>query len=75
MSRFGRGYGLWWWHPVPGTTAPGSDIYAALGFGGQYIYVIPSADAVIAIQSRDDTDDGQYDALDTLLGMLLPAFQ
>jgi len=77
-QRFGKGYGLWWWHPVQGT-GPGSDVYAALGYGGQYIYVIPSQDAIIVITAKDDAtgDDltNQFDQLDTLLAYTFASIQ
>ena len=44
-SRFGAAYGMWWWHPV--ASGAGSDIFAALGSGGQFIYVIPSLQAPV----------------------------
>lgn len=43
-----RGYGYLWWL----TRMAGEDAAAALGHGGQMIYVIPSRDTVVVVTSR-----------------------
>jgi CubicO group peptidase (beta-lactamase class C family) len=78
-DHFGKLYGLWWWHPIP-PSEPLGDTFAALGHGGQYIYVIPSKDAIIVTTNRydvgGDAELEQYAAINLLLaGYLLPAFQ
>jgi CubicO group peptidase (beta-lactamase class C family) len=78
-SQFGQLYGLWWWHPKP-AGEPGSDVFAALGHGGQFIFVIPSKDAIIVTTNRydvgGDPENEQYTAINALLlGYLLPALQ
>ena len=40
------GYGYLWW-------LPGDDSYVAIGFGGQYILVVPELDLVIGTRSTD----------------------
>ncbi|MDB4917888.1 MAG: beta-lactamase, partial [Gemmatimonadetes bacterium] len=53
---FGQGYGfLWWTRERPDTTDAFHGSYAAEGAGGQYIWVIPKLDMVIAhkVVSRD----------------------
>jgi CubicO group peptidase (beta-lactamase class C family) len=78
-THFGSLYGLWWWHPIP-PDKPFGDTFAALGHGGQYIYVIPSKDAIIVTTNRYDVGGNpeldQYTAINALLlGYLLPALQ
>jgi len=76
-SRFGAAYGMWWWHPI--ASGNGSDIFAALGSGGQFLYVIPSLQTIIVITCRDDVFgaelDAQYEQIFTLLGYTLGALQ
>ena len=42
-------YGYQWW-VLPAQNGPAT--YAANGFGGQYIYVVPSSDVVVVITSN-----------------------
>ena len=70
-QSFNRGYGLLWWKNGEGPTesplgsgsdealyawAP-SDLFAAHGFGSQFIDVIPSLDMVIVRFGKDPTAD------------------
>ena len=68
---------MWWWHPI--ASGNGSDIFAALGSGGQFLYVIPSLQTIIVITCRDDVFgaelDAQYEQIFTLLGYTLGALQ
>ena len=52
-----RPYGhLWWISKVPGTEVPS---FFAVGFGGQYIYVVPTWELVVVATSEvvDATND------------------
>ena len=75
--RFGQRYGLWWWHLA--ASGPTADMYAAIGTGGQYIIVIPSADAVVVLTNKSEVQgaeaEAQYDAIDRLLvNQIIPIF-
>jgi CubicO group peptidase (beta-lactamase class C family) len=70
-----RSYGAWWWHDP----FPGWNIHYALGWGGQYIFLLPDLDLMVVLTSR--WDEGQstdyiqsiYDLLqDHLLPGVLP---
>lgn len=56
------GYGFFWWRS---TALPGA--YAAIGAGGQYIFVDPASDAVIAIAADPTGDGGHFEILKTLV--------
>lgn len=58
------GYGLLWWLNREGTLAPGapSDVYAALGFGGQVLMVDPRSRTVVV--RFGEPGDGDYGATD-----------
>jgi CubicO group peptidase (beta-lactamase class C family) len=45
----GEPYGYQWWI----TSATGYDAYYALGYGGQYIYVVPALDLVVSVAVGD----------------------
>jgi CubicO group peptidase (beta-lactamase class C family) len=65
-----RPYGYQWWiSKVPGTQVPS---YYALGFGGQYIYVVPSWSLVVVATAEvvDSTNDNTGPVLARLV---LPA--
>lgn len=44
-GAIGVPYGFQWWV----TDATGKDAFFALGFGGQYVYVVPSRDLVVVV--------------------------
>jgi len=48
----GTGYGYQWWVPMP-QTGPNAGDFFAIGIYGQYIYVNPSANLVIAKNAAD----------------------
>ena len=45
-------YALWWWVRTFGST----DAYFAWGYGGQFVFVFPTLEAVVVITSRSDVD-------------------
>ena len=49
----GGGYGYQWWP----TTAAGDPAYAAIGYGGQLIEVVPRRHLVVVVSSDVDEDD------------------
>lgn len=56
------GYGFFWWRS---TAVPGA--YAAIGAGGQYIFVDPGRDAVIAIAADPNGDGSHFEILKSLV--------
>lgn len=61
----GHSYGYLWWNNVFG----GHQAYFAWGYGGQYVFVIPSLDAVVVITCNPDSrtrgvNDIIYSAMD-----------
>ena len=56
-SRYsGRLYGYGWWI----RELAGRDVYYAWGFGGQFIFVVPEADAVIVTTASDTRGPGRH---------------
>jgi CubicO group peptidase (beta-lactamase class C family) len=69
FSNYGSAYGYFWW--LFPTRRGGTDagIIAASGSGGQWLFVIPSLDVVVAIVAADGN------GLDLLYDGILPALQ
>ena len=69
----GNGYGYGWWM----TQLGGYDTYFAWGYGGQYIFIIPSLETTIVITSDPEArsgDDGHRAALfDLIRRSVIPA--
>lgn len=67
------GYGYLWWilEPDPGGTGE-QDIYAAKGFMGQYIFVVPEHDMVVVVTAGARGAD-QDRPVDFLYSHILPA--
>jgi CubicO group peptidase (beta-lactamase class C family) len=63
----GQGYGYQWWVQ----DGPRGEAYAALGYGGQAIVVLPALDLVVVLTTvpRGDTD------VQALIRMILPAVE
>jgi CubicO group peptidase (beta-lactamase class C family) len=69
---FDVGYGYLWWILRP---APKSNnyIYAAKGFMGQYIFLIPEYDMVVVFTGSSRTGSGMRKPIELLYQRLLPA--
>jgi CubicO group peptidase (beta-lactamase class C family) len=67
FSGFNPGYGYFWW--IFPATRGGSDtrVITASGAGGQWLFVIPSLDLVVAVVAQAGA------GLDLLYGGVLPA--
>ena len=68
------GYGYLWWILEPDPAGAGEqDVYAAMGFRGQYIFVVPEHDLVVAVTAgtRNRRDQGR--AIDYLYSHILPS--
>ncbi len=63
------GYGYQWWRPDPG----GVVVWAAQGFGGQYLLVLPDYDLVAVINSWNLFGSDFPDVRDTLVETLVGA--
>ena len=73
-SRFsGRQYGYGWWMH----TMAGRRVYYAWGYGGQFIFVVPDVDMVVAVTSSPNPGEGRRPHLravyDIVEGRLIPA--
>ena len=58
VSDSNRPYGYYWW------IRPAYNAYTAIGHGGQYVYVIPSANVAIILTSEPYA--GEYESADNL---------
>ena len=69
FSSYGSAYGYFWW--LFPTRRGGTDtgIIAASGSGGQWLFIIPSMDLVVAIVAAEGN------GLDLLYDGILPALQ
>ena len=75
--KLGVGYGYQWWLEQIPAEGEVHELFAAKGYGGQYIYVWPAMDAVISFQGSNWALDGSGgpDPAPTLLReYVLPAF-
>ncbi len=69
-----KGYGYWWWIFPPDPEGGGEqDIYAALGYMGQHIFVIPEHDMVVVVTGGARHGEGQNVASRFLYSHILPA--
>lgn len=67
FSDFGSGYGYFWWLFPSRRGGTDEGIIAASGSGGQWLFVVPSLDLVVAIVAADGN------GLDLLYDEILPA--
>ena len=66
-ANFGRGYGLQWWR----IDREGVDIWAGLGFGEQYLLVVPNKDLVVVVNSWNLFDRPQASILRDVVDLIL----
>ena len=68
------GYGYLWWIQKPDPQGDGQQyIYAARGAKGQYIFVVPEHDIVVAINADTQSGEQQRRIVEFLYGYILPA--
>ncbi len=67
------GYGYLWWLLEPDPAGPGTEyVYAAMGFRGQYIFVVPEHDLVVVI-TAGARGRAQNALIDMLYDYIFPA--
>jgi CubicO group peptidase (beta-lactamase class C family) len=70
------GYGYWWWILKPDPAGGGvEDIYAAMGFKAQYIFVIPEHDMVVVVNGDTRNRTDQQKPLEFLYTHILPSVE
>ncbi len=68
------GYGYLWWILEPDPEGAGKrDIYAAMGYRGQYIFVVPEHDMVVVVTGGARSRQGQARPIEMLYSHILPA--
>jgi len=74
-ERSGREYGYSWWL----RTMEGLDVYYAWGYGGQFIFIVPELQLVVAVTSSPSPGEGRREHLRTVYDMVerqvIPAVQ
>lgn len=73
-GRRSVGYGYWWWvyQPAPGGAGE-QDIYAAAGWKGQYIFLVPEYDMVVVVTAGCQEWSEEQRILDFLYESILPS--
>lgn len=67
-----KGYGYYWWL----TTISGHDIFSALGWGGQFIHVIPDLNLVIVgIKNLSELPDPDLYEYEFIEKFIIPSFE
>ena len=70
------GYGYLWWILAPDPQGSGKqDIYAAMGFRAQYIFVVPEYDMVVVVTGGTRSSTDQNKPIKFLYSHILPAVQ
>jgi CubicO group peptidase (beta-lactamase class C family) len=66
---------LWWLMPLDGSRSDGwdSDIITASGAKGQWLFIVPKYDMVVAVTSGGTTFNGYIDPVNFLYSEILPA--
>jgi CubicO group peptidase (beta-lactamase class C family) len=73
-ARRSVGYGYLWWILQPDPDGEGEqDIYAAMGFRAQYIFVIPEHDMVVVVTGGTHNRADQSKPIEFLYSHILPA--
>jgi len=67
FSNFGSGYGRFWWLFPSTRGGSGFGVIAASGSGGQWLFVVPELDLVVAVTASNGA------GLDLLYDAILPA--
>lgn len=67
------GYGYLWWILPPDPHGSGDPIYAAVGFMGQYIFVIPEHEMVVTVTAAASSGYDMNRPVDFLYSDILPA--
>ncbi len=68
------GYGYWWWIMQPDPEGPGEEnIYAAMGFKAQYIFVVPEHDMVVVVTGDTRSRTDQRKPIEFIYTHILPA--
>jgi CubicO group peptidase (beta-lactamase class C family) len=68
------GYGYLWWIHEPDPSGPGErNIYAAQGFRGQYIFVVPEHDLVVVVTGGTSNFSDELRPIAMLYDRILPA--
>ncbi|MCP4654441.1 MAG: serine hydrolase [bacterium] len=68
------GYGYLWWILAPDPEGTGKqDVYAAMGFRGQYIFVVPEHDMVVVVTGGTRNRQDQSRPIEFFYSHILPA--
>jgi len=68
------GYGYLWWIQRPDPQGNGQEyIYAARGAHGQYIFIVPEHDMVVAVNADTKSGQQQRNIVNILYNHILPA--
>jgi CubicO group peptidase (beta-lactamase class C family) len=74
--RYVVGYGYWWWILEPDPDGRGEeDIYAAMGFKAQYIFVVPEHDMVVVVNGDTRNRTDQQKPIEFLYTHILPSIK
>lgn len=69
------GYGYFWWTKQFKYKDQAVDTYFAWGYGGQYIFVIPSLDVVVVLNGTNWSTDPKKYCFDMVENFILPAIE
>ena len=70
------GYGYLWWIQRPDPMGNGKEyIYAARGAQGQYIFIVPEHDMVVAVNADTKSGEQQRNIVNILYNHILPAVE
>ena len=68
------GYGYWWWIMEPDPDGKGEqEIFAAMGFRAQYIFVVPEHDMVVVVNGDTRNRADQQKPIEFLYTQILPS--